>query len=61
MGHGADYAYAHEFAEAVSGQDYLEKPLRLYRANRVGAEAAVAERLERWRALKAQRRADPSA
>jgi putative ATPase len=60
MGHGADYAYSHEFAESVSGQEYLEKPLRLYRPNAVGAEAAVAERLERWRALKAQRRAESS-
>jgi putative ATPase len=60
MGHGADYAYAHEFTEAISGQDYLEKPLRLYRPNAVGAEAAVAERLARWRTLKAQRRAEPS-
>jgi putative ATPase len=61
MGHGADYAYAHEFAEAISGQDYLEKPLRLYRPKASGAEAAVADRLARWRALRAERAAATSA
>jgi len=60
MGHGADYAYAHEFAEAISGQDYLERPLELYRPKTAGAEAAVAERLAGWRALKLTCRAAPA-
>jgi len=55
MGHGKGYAYSHEFAEAVSGQDYLEHPVRLYTPRNVGAESAIAERLERWRVLKAAR------
>ena len=53
MGQGRGYAYSHEFPEAISGQDYLERPLRLYAPKAVGAEAAIAERIERWRALKA--------
>ncbi len=49
LGHGKDYRYAHDFPEAVSGQVHLEKPLRLYAPGTAGAEAAIAERLERWR------------
>ena len=53
MGHGRDYRYSHEFPEAISGQEYLETPLALYVPKTAGAEAAVAERLARWRQLKA--------
>ncbi|HXQ81062.1 MAG TPA: replication-associated recombination protein A [Opitutaceae bacterium] len=53
MGQGKGYAYSHEFPEAVSGQDFLERPVRLYSPKPVGAESAIAERLERWRGLKA--------
>jgi putative ATPase len=53
MGQGKGYAYSHEYPEAISGQDYLQHPLKLYAPKAVGAEAAVAERLERWRALRA--------
>ena len=53
-GHGVGYLYSHDFPEAVSGQNYLEKPLALYTPKTVGAEAAVAERLARWRALRAK-------
>jgi putative ATPase len=52
MGQGKGYAYSHEFPEAISGQDYLKHPLRLYSPKKAGAEAAIAERLERWRALR---------
>jgi len=52
MGQGRGYAYSHEFPEGISGQDYLERPLRLYAPKGVGAEAAIGERLARWRALK---------
>jgi putative ATPase len=53
LGHGQDYRYSHEFPEAISGQEYLEKPLALYVPGSAGAEAAVAERLARWKRLKA--------
>jgi putative ATPase len=54
LGHGKGYAYSHDFEENVSGQDYLERPLSLYKPKTNGAEAAIAERLARWRAIKAQ-------
>ncbi|MDE3083598.1 MAG: replication-associated recombination protein A [Verrucomicrobiota bacterium] len=53
-GHGEDYLYAHEFPEAISGRSYLEKPLALYTPKTGGAEAAIAERLARWRALRSK-------
>jgi putative ATPase len=53
MGQGKGYAYAHDFPEAISGQAYLERPVRLYTPKPVGAESAIAERLERWRGLRA--------
>jgi len=57
LAHGEGYAYSHEFPEAVSGQDYLERPVRLYQPKTAGAEASIAERLGRWRALKARLKA----
>ncbi|MGD1032373.1 MAG: replication-associated recombination protein A, partial [Opitutaceae bacterium] len=56
LGHGKGYAYSHEFPEAISGQDYLERPLKLYTPKEMGAEAAIAERLARWRDLKRKAR-----
>ncbi len=53
-GHGKGYLYAHEFPSAVSGQVFLEKPLSLYTPKTEGAEAAIAERLAHWRALRAK-------
>jgi putative ATPase len=54
MGHGKDYLYSHEFPEAISGQEYLTKPLALYTPKTTGAEAAIAERLVRWKKLKTE-------
>ena len=59
MGHGQGYGYAHEFPEGISGQDFLERPVRLYTPKGQGAEAAIAERLGRWAQLKAARAARP--
>ncbi len=53
LGHGQGYHYSHEFPEAISGQEYLERPLKLYVPQMGGAEKAVAERLARWKQLKA--------
>jgi putative ATPase len=60
LGQGEGYLYSHEFPEAISGQDYLEKFLQLYEPgpHPAGAEAAIAERLERWRKLKSARRGE---
>ncbi len=53
-GHGKGYRYSHDYPENVSGQNYLEKPLTLYTPKAVGHEAKLAERLARWRDLKAK-------
>jgi putative ATPase len=52
LGHGKGYAYAHDFEEGISGQAYLAEPLKLYVPKTGGAEAAIAERLRRWGALR---------
>ncbi len=54
LGHGEGYRYSHEWPEAISGQEYLETPLQLYVPKLNGAEAGIAERLQRWRELKAE-------
>jgi putative ATPase len=46
------YLYSHEFPENISGQQYLEKPLAIYRPKLSGAESAIAERLEKWKSLR---------
>jgi putative ATPase len=52
LGHGKDYKYSHEFPEGISGQAYLEKPLKIYTPKTNGLETRVAERLARWEALR---------
>jgi putative ATPase len=52
-GHGQGYRYSHDYPENISGQDYLVKPLALYAPKTAGAEAAIADRLARWKKLKA--------
>lgn len=59
MGQGVGYEYAHDFAENISGQDYLEKPLTLYTPKTAGWEAKIADRLARWKELKAQLQRSP--
>ena len=56
MGQGKDYLYAHDFAEAISGQAYLEQPLKLYTPKTAGWESKIADRLARWQALREQAR-----
>jgi putative ATPase len=53
-GHGKGYRYSHEFPENISGQDYLQKPLKLYTPKTTGWEAKIADRLARWQELKAK-------
>jgi len=55
-GHGQGYAYSHDFPEAISGQEYLERPLTLYTPKSAGWEMKIADRLARWRELKARLR-----
>ena len=54
--HGKGYRYSHDFPENISGQDFLEKPLALYTPKGAGWEAKIADRLARWKALKAELR-----
>lgn len=60
LGHGKTYQYSHEFPEGISGQDYLEKPIKIYNPKPNGAEAAIAERLARWNELRRQLRSKKS-
>ena len=53
LGNGGAYRYSHDYPEAISGQDYLSRPLSLYHPGDAGAEPQIAERLARWRELKA--------
>jgi putative ATPase len=46
------YLYSHDFAENISGQQYLEKPLDLYHPKNSGAETAISERLAKWKTLR---------
>lgn len=58
MGYGAGYDYDHDRPDAFSGADYWPDgvpPQALYAPTRRGAEAEIAERLARWRALRAGR------
>ncbi len=52
FGHGKDYRYSHNYDEAISGQEYMEMPREFYQPKKAGAEAAIAERLAKWKQLK---------
>ena len=59
-GHGKGYNYSHSFPEGISGQNYLEEPLKLYEPSSHGLEARVADRLARWRELRKSARVGES-
>ena len=56
QGYGAGYQYDHDVEGGVSGQDYFPEGMRdrpvFYEPKDAGREAAISERLQRWRALK---------
>ena len=52
LGHGRDYRYSHRYPEGISGQQYMQKALKLYTPVPAGAEREIAERLKHWRALR---------
>ena len=60
LGYGKGYAYDHDAAEGFSGQNYfpdgMARPV-FYQPKGEGSEARVRERLERWAALRAERKA----
>ena len=58
LGYGARYRYDHDEPDAFSGQDYWPEKLGrqvFYEPTRRGLEARIAERLERWKALREER------
>jgi putative ATPase len=62
QGYGAGYEYDHDAKGGVSGQDYFpdgmeDRPV-FYEPTGSGREAAIRERLERWRAVRTDRRRD---
>jgi putative ATPase len=54
LGHGQGYQYAHDFPGHFVVQDYLGADKRYYEPSEQGVEKKIKERVERWRALKAQ-------
>ena len=60
QGYGKGYQYDHDVVGGVSGQDYFpddmpDRPV-FYEPRDSGREAAIAERLTRWRKLRDSRR-----
>jgi len=51
-GNSKDYRYSHEFPEGISGQDYMLEPKQFYFPKASGSEAAIVERLQKWKILK---------
>lgn len=56
LGNAQDYEYSHSFPENISGQEFMEKPIRFLEPKSVGEETEIAKRLARWEKLKAERR-----
>jgi putative ATPase len=59
LGYGKGYAYDHNEDEGFSGQDYFPEGMArqtFYAPKGEGAEARVKERLDRWAALRAEKR-----
>lgn len=53
LGHGENYQYAHDHPEGYVPQDYLGVDKTYYTPTMRGYEAIIAERLAKWKALKA--------
>ena len=61
IGYGEGYRYDHDEPDAFSGQDYWPDALgrqHLYRPTGRGYETRLAERLDRWEALRKERRGE---
>jgi putative ATPase len=59
LGYGKGYAYDHNEDEGFSGQNYFPEGMErqtFYQPKGEGAEARVKERLDRWAALRAEKR-----
>ncbi|MCJ2069249.1 replication-associated recombination protein A [Methylobacterium sp. J-030] len=61
IGYGEGYRYDHDEPDAFSGQDYWPDALgrqHLYQPTERGYEGRIAERLDRWEALRRERRGE---
>lgn len=59
LGYGKGYAYDHDVEGGFSGQDYFPEEMgrrSFYQPKGEGTEARIKERLERWAALRGQRK-----
>jgi putative ATPase len=54
LGHGKGYEYAHDYEGHFVPQDYLGVDKTYYEPTEQGSEKKIKERLEKWRALKAE-------
>jgi putative ATPase len=54
LGHGKDYKYAHDYEGHFVPQDYLGAHKTYYEPTEQGSEKRIKERLEKWRALRAE-------
>ena len=54
LGHGIDYKYAHDYEGHYVPQDYLGVDKTYYEPTEQGSEKKIKERLEKWRALRAE-------
>jgi putative ATPase len=57
LGHGVGYQYAHDHPDHFVAQDYLGSEKRYYEPTDQGVEKKIKERVEKWRALMAQKKA----
>ena len=57
LGHGEGYQYAHDFPEHFVVQEYLGAEKHYYDPSDQGAEKKIKERVEKWRTLTAQAKA----
>ncbi len=59
LGYGKGYAYDHDAPEGFSGQDYFPDEMErqsFYKPKGEGSEARIKERLDRWAALRLERK-----
>jgi len=60
LGHGEGYQYAHDFPEHFVVQEYLGADKYYYDPSDQGVEKKIKERVEKWRTLTAQAKAQRS-
>ena len=60
LGHGEGYKYAHEYEGHFVPQDHLGADKRYYEPGDQGVEKKIKERVEKWRALVAEAKAEES-